>query len=50
MNSPSHSITIGLFSGFAVLRTKIAFVVGDVVVAGVVGVVISGVVVVPAQG
>ena len=50
MNSPSHSITIGLFAAFDVLRTRTALVAGDVVVAGAVGVVISGVVVVPAQG
>ena len=49
-NSPSQSITIGLFADFAVLRTKTAFVAGDVVVAGAVAVVISGAVVVSAQG
>ena len=61
MNSPSQSITIGLFAALYVLRTKTAFVVGDVVAASVVvagdvvvagteGVVISGAVVVSAQG
>ena len=50
MNSPSQSITIGLLAEFLVLRTKTAFVVGDVVVAGAVGVVMSGAVVVSAQG
>ena len=50
MNLPSHSITIGLFATFDVLRTKSAFVAGDVVVAGAVEVVTSGAVVVSAQG
>ena len=50
VNSPSQSIIIGLFAGFDVLRTKTALIVGDVVVAGVVGVVASGAVVVSAQG
>ena len=50
MNLPFQSITIGLFAIFDVLRTKTAFVVGDVVVAGAVEVVTSGAVVVSAQG
>ena len=50
MNSPSQSITIGLFAEEAVLRTKTAFLAGDVVVAGAVEVVTSGGVVVSAQG
>ena len=50
MNSPSQSITIALFAAFFVLRTKTALVAGDVVVAGAVGVVTSGAVVVSAQG
>ena len=50
MNSPSQSITIGLFAAFDVLRTNTAFVAGDVVVGGTVGVVKSGAVVVSAQG
>ena len=49
MNSPSQSITIGLFAPLDVLRTKTALVAGDVVVAGAVGVVTSGAVVVSAQ-
>ena len=49
-NSPSQSITIGLLAANDVLRTKTAFVAGDVVVAGAVGVVTSGAVVVSAQG
>ena len=49
-NLPSQSITMGLFAALYVLRTKTAFVAGDVVVAGTVAVVISGAVVVPAQG
>ena len=40
---------MGLFAALLVLRTKIAFVVGDGVVAGVVAVVTSGAVVVSAQ-
>ena len=50
MSLPSQSITMGLFAGFLVLRTKMAFVAGDVVVAGIVAVVVSGAVVVSAQG
>ena len=50
MNLPSQSITIGLLAAFAVFRTKTAFVVGDVVVAGAVEVVRSGAVVVSTQG
>ena len=50
MNSPSQSITIGLFAAFISRRTKTALVAGDVVVAGTVGVVTSGAVVVSAQG
>ena len=50
MNSPSQSITIGLLAAFLVLRTKTAFEVGDVVVAGAVEVVTSGAAVVSAQG
>ena len=50
MNSPSQSITIGLFAALNVLRTKTAFVAGDVVVVGAVGVVTSGAVVVSTQG
>ena len=49
-NSPSQSITIGLFAELYVLRTRTALVAGDVVVAGAVAVVISGAVVVSAQG
>ena len=41
---------IGLLAALFVLRTKTAFVVGDVVVAGAIGVVISGAVVVSSQG
>ena len=47
---PSQSITIGLLLVLYVLRTKTAFDVGDVVVAGTVEVVTSGAVVVSAQG
>ena len=50
MNSSSQSITIGLFAELNVLRTKTAFVVGDVVVNGAIEVVTSGAVVVSAQG
>ena len=50
MNSPSQSIIIGLFELVDVLRTKTALVAGDVVVAGDVGVVTSGTVVVSAHG
>ena len=50
MNRPCQSITIGLFAALNVLRTKTALVVGDVVVAGTVGVVTTGAVVVSAQG
>ena len=50
MNSPSQSITIGLFAALNVLRTKTAFVAGDVVVVCAVGVVTSGAVVVSTQG
>ena len=50
MDSPSQSITIGLFAALSVLRTKTALVAGDVVVAGTVTVVTSGAVVVSAQG
>ena len=46
---PSQSITMGLFAESVVLRTKTAFVEGDVVVAGAVGVVNSGAVVVSVQ-
>ena len=49
-NSPSQAITIGLLAAFDVLRTKTAFVAGDMVVSGAVEVVTSGVVVVSAQG
>ena len=49
MNSPSQSITMGLFAAFDVLRTKTALVLGDVVVACAVEVV-TGAVVVSAQG
>ena len=42
-------MTIGLLSEYLVLRTKTAFEVGDVVVAGDVEVVTSGAVVVSAQ-
>ena len=41
---------MGLFAVFRVLKTNTAFVAGDVVVAGGVAVVISGAVVVSAQG
>ena len=41
---------MGLFAIFCVLRTKTAFVAGDVVVAGGGAVVTSGAVVVSAQG
>ena len=50
INSPSQSITIGLLAEFVVLRTKTAFVAGDVVVDGDVAVVTSGDIVVSAQG
>ena len=40
---------MGLFAALYVLRTKTAFVAGDVVVAGTVTVVISGDVVVSSQ-
>ena len=43
-------MTMGLFAAFFVLRTKTAFVAGDVVVTGAVAVVVSGTVVVSAQG
>ena len=43
-------MTIGLFAALCVLRTNTALVAGGVVVAGVVGVVTSGAVVVSAQG
>ena len=49
-NSPSQSITIGLFAEFCVLRTRTALVAGDVVVAGAVAVITTGAVVVSAQG
>ena len=48
-NIPSQSTTMGLFAALYVLRTKTAFVAGDVVVAGTVTVVISGDVVVSSQ-
>ena len=48
-NLPFQSITIGLLAAFDVLRTKTAFVAGDAVVVGAVGVVTSGAVVVSAQ-
>ena len=50
MISPFQSITIGLLAALYVLRTKTALTAGDVVVGGDVGVVISGAVVVSAQG
>ena len=42
-------MTMGLFVSVRVLRTKTAFLVGDVVVTGAVAVVVSGTVVVSAQ-
>ena len=50
MNSPSQSITIGLFVDSYVLSTRTALVAGGVVVAGAVAVVTTGAVVVSAQG
>ena len=46
LNVPSQSMTIGLFATFFVLKTKTAFIGGDVVVSGAVEVVTSGTVVV----
>ena len=43
-------MTIGLFAALLVLRTKTALVAVEVVVAGAVGVVTSGAVVVSMQG
>ena len=50
MNKPSQSITIGLLAALLVLRTKTAFEVGDVFVAGAVEIVTSGAAVVFVQG
>ena len=50
MNKPSQSITIGLLAALLVLRTKTAFEVADVVVAGAVEIVTSGAAVVSVQG
>ena len=49
MSLPSQSMTMGLFAALLVLKSKTAFVAGDVVVTGTVGVV-SGAVVVSVQG